>query len=52
MKKTLMSVAFSGLFGLFANAQHNQDGVYVSQNSFENNKLSYASNFPGCTIQE
>jgi len=44
MKKIVMSVAFATLFGLLANAQRNQDGVYLSQSDFENNKLSYATN--------
>lgn len=39
-----MSFAFAAFFGMLANAQQNQSGVYLSQNDFENNKLSYASN--------
>ena len=44
MKKILMSFAFAAFFGMFANAQNNSSGVYLSQDDFENNKLSYASN--------
>lgn len=44
MKKIFMSFAFAAFFGMLANAQQNQSGVYLSQNDFENNKLSYASN--------
>lgn len=46
MKKTLISVALAGLFGLFVNAQRNQEGVYLNQSDFEKNRLSYVSN-PG-----
>ena len=44
MKKTFISLAFVAFFGMLANAQQNQSGVYLSQSDFENNKLSYASN--------
>ena len=44
MKKTFMSLSFATFFGMLANAQQNQSGVYLSQSDFENNKLSFASN--------
>ncbi len=44
MKKFFMPLAFAAFFGMFANAQNSSGGVYLSQDDFENNKLSYASN--------
>lgn len=44
MKKIFMSLALVAFFGMLANAQQNKSGVYLSQNDFENNRLTYASN--------
>ncbi|MGZ8558340.1 MAG: hypothetical protein ACXWWC_08410 [Chitinophagaceae bacterium] len=44
MKKTIMSFAFAAFFGMLANAQQDQSGVYLSQDDFENNKLTYGDN--------
>lgn len=43
MKKIILFAAFAALFGIFANAQSDQDGLYINQADFENNKLSYTS---------
>lgn len=44
MKKIFMSLALTGLFGMYANAQRNQSGIYLNYTDFNNNRLSYASN--------
>ncbi|MBN8858633.1 MAG: hypothetical protein J0H29_09610 [Sphingobacteriales bacterium] len=44
MTKILISLAFTGLFGLHADAQQNQRGIYLNYNDFKNNRLSYAGN--------
>lgn len=44
MKKIFMSLVLTALFGMYANAQRNQSGIYLNYADFNNNRLSYASN--------
>src|SRR5687767_9460965 len=43
MKTIFMSFLLATLFGSTASAQRNQSGVYLTEQDFEDNKLSYSS---------